>query len=309
MVELVLVRIGRREGGHGIVEGATRSKVGGDGEPVARACVGSGQRPAARSHVGEQARLAQLRPAPSAQPVLKAHGLTAAYGHSRALTGVSIEIAEGEIVGLLGANGAGKTTIARVLSGMIAPVAGQIEFDGKRLEGRPAHEFVAAGIAHCMEGRRIFGELSVEENLLVGGRTAPGRSELTRRITEVYGLFGVLEEKRKKPGSDLSGGEQQQLAVGRALMAAPRLMLLDEVSLGLAPVIVDRVYEALEEINRRGVALLVIEQNVQRGLTLADRVYVLEKGRVALTGTPAEVRGDPRLVALYVGEAKGAAVA
>jgi ABC-type branched-subunit amino acid transport system ATPase component len=125
----------------------------------------------------------------------------------------------------------------------------------------------------------------------------------------VYGLFGVLEEKRKKPGSDLSGGEQQQLAVGRALMAAPRLMLLDEVSLGLAPVIVDRVYEALEEINRRGVALLVIEQNVQRGLTLADRVYVLEKGRVALTGTPAEVRGDPRLVALYVGEAKGAAVA
>jgi branched-chain amino acid transport system ATP-binding protein len=244
-----------------------------------------------------------------AQASLRGRGLTAAYGHSRALTDVSIEIGEGEIVGLLGANGAGKTTTARVLSGMITPVSGEIEFGGVQLNGRRSHEFVAAGIAHCMEGRRIFGELSVEENLLVGGRTASTKSERRRRLDEVYELFDVLKEKRDQPGSELSGGQQQMLAVGRALMASPRLMLLDEVSLGLAPVIVDRLYEALAEINRRGVAMLIVEQNVERGLRLAHRVYVLEKGRIALSGTPAEVRGDPRLLALYVGEAKGAAVA
>jgi branched-chain amino acid transport system ATP-binding protein len=255
---------------------------------------------------GEAVRPLHPPRATDAEPQLQAHGLTAAYGHSRALTEVSMEISEGEIVGLLGANGAGKTTTARVLSGMIAPSKGEIKFAGKRLEGRPAHEFVAAGIAHCMEGRRIFGELSVEENLLVGGRTAPSKNELARRLREVYELFEVLKEKRSQPGNDLSGGQQQQLAVGRALMAAPRLMLLDEISLGLAPVIVDRVYEALAEINRRGVAMLVVEQNVERGLTLADHVYVLEKGRVALEGTPAEIRRDARLLALYVGEAKGA---
>jgi ABC-type branched-subunit amino acid transport system ATPase component len=250
-----------------------------------------------------------LVPATRPSPLLRATGLTANYGHSRALTDVTIEIGEGQIIGLLGANGAGKTTTARVLSGMIAPSSGQIEFAGRRLEGRPAHQFVAAGIAHCMEGRRIFGELSVEENLLVGGRTAPSRDERGKRLREVYALFEALAEKRHQPGKELSGGQQQQLAVGRALMAAPRLMLLDEISLGLAPVIVDRVYEALAEINRRGVAMLIVEQNVERGLTLADHVYVLEKGRVALAGTPGEVRGDPRLLALYVGEAKGAAVA
>jgi branched-chain amino acid transport system ATP-binding protein len=241
--------------------------------------------------------------------LLEARRVTAAYGHSRALTEVSIEIGAGEVVGLLGANGAGKTTTARVLSGMIRPLGGEIELGGVRLDGRPSHEFVAAGIAHCMEGRRIFGGLSVEENLLLAGRTAPSKRELHRRLGEVYELFEVLKEKRSQPGSELSGGQQQMLAVGRGLMAAPRLMLLDEISLGLAPVVVDRVYEALEEINRRGVAMLIVEQNVERGLALADRVYVLEKGRIALTGTPSEVRGDPRLLSLYVGEAKGAAVA
>jgi len=259
--------------------------------------------------LGEQVRPVHPLRAAKAPSLLRADGVTAGYGHSRALTDVSIEIGEGEIVGLLGANGAGKTTTARVLSGMIVPSSGEIEVAGRGLQGRPAHEFVAAGIAHCMEGRRIFGELSVEENLLVGGRTANSRDELASRLRRVYGLFEVLKEKRNQPGKDLSGGQQQQLAVGRALMAAPRLILLDEISLGLAPVIVDRVYEALAEINRRGVAMLVVEQNVERGLTLANHVYVLEKGRVALAGSPAEVRADPRLLALYVGEAKGSAVA
>jgi branched-chain amino acid transport system ATP-binding protein len=266
---------------------------------------GGGETEAPRTPPAPVAAVREVRP----QPLLRATGLSASYGHSRALTDVTIEIGEGQIVGLLGANGAGKTTTARVLSGMIAPTAGEIEFAGRRLDGLRAHEFVASGIAHCMEGRRIFGELSVEENLLVGGRTAPSKDERARRLREVYELFDALSEKRNQSGKELSGGQQQQLAVGRALMAAPRLMLLDEISLGLAPVIVDRVYEALAEINRRGVAMLIVEQNVERGLTLADHVYVLEKGRVALAGRPREVRGDPRLLALYVGEAKGAAVA
>jgi len=190
---------------------------------------------------------------------------------------------------------------------MIAPAAGEIRIGGRELGGRPAHEFVAAGVAHCMEGRRIFGDLTVEENLLLGGRTAPGDLERRRRLREVLELFDVLQEKRRQPGSQLSGGQQQQLAIGRAMMAAPKLMLLDEISLGLAPVVVERLYDALAEINGRGVAMPIVEQNVERGLRLADHVYVLEKGRVALDGTPGEIRRDPRLLALYVGEAKGAA--
>ncbi len=245
----------------------------------------------------------------SEQQLLRASEITAAYGHSRALTDVTLEIGSGEIVALLGANGAGKTTIARVLSGMITPLSGQIEVGGQRLEGRLAHEYVTAGVAHCMEGRRIFGELNVEENLLLGGRSAANTNERSRRLRQVYELFEVLEEKRNQPGKQLSGGQQQQLALGRALMAAPKLMLLDEISLGLAPVIVERMYEALAEINGRGVAMLIVEQNVERGLALADHVYVLEKGRIALDGTPAEIRRNPRLLALYVGEAKGAAPA
>jgi ABC-type branched-subunit amino acid transport system ATPase component len=158
-----------------------------------------------------------------------------------------------------------------------------------------------------MEGRRIFGELTVEENLLLGARGSDSKAERERRLGEVYELFDALRERRANSGSALSGGQQQMLAIGRALMAAPRLVLFDEISLGLAPIMVDRLYEALAEINSRGVAMIVIEQNVERGLALADHVAVLEKGRVALTGTPADVRSDPRLLSLYVGEAKGAA--
>jgi ABC-type branched-subunit amino acid transport system ATPase component len=241
------------------------------------------------------------------EALLEARAVTAGYGHLRALTDLSLRIGEGEIVALLGSNGAGKTTTARVLSGMIVPQAGEVTVAGRPLQGRPAHAFVAAGVAHCMEGRRIFATLTVEENLLLGGRTAPSARERARRLGEVYELFQVLHEKRGQHGNELSGGQQQQLAIGRALMAAPKLLLLDEISLGLAPVIVERMYEALAEINARGVAMLIVEQSVERGLQLADHVYVLEKGRVALDGTPAEIRGDPRLRALYVGEAKGVA--
>ena len=251
-------------------------------------------------------RIAHARRAPdrSGATLLDVAGVSASYGAFRALHDVSLAVAEGEVLALLGTNGAGKTTTARVISGMLAPSAGEVRFGGRVVSGRPGHEVVRAGVAHCMEGRRILSDLTVEENLLLGGRAAPSKTERARRLDEVYELFGALRDKRSDSGGSLSGGQQQMLAIGRALMAAPRLVLFDEISLGLAPIMVDRLYEALAEINERGVAMVIIEQNVERGLALADRVAVLEKGRVGLTGTPAQLRTDPRLTALYVGEAQ-----
>jgi branched-chain amino acid transport system ATP-binding protein len=256
---------------------------------------------------GEDVQHARERRGRSDTPLLEVDGIAAQYGAFRALQDVSLRVAEGEVLALLGANGAGKTTTARAVSGMLPISAGQIRFAGRPVRGGRAHDVVRAGIAHCMEGRRIFGDLTVEENLLLGARTAGSKAERDRRLGEVYELFDALRERRAGSGAELSGGQQQMLAIGRALMAAPRLILFDEISLGLAPITVDRLYAALAEINARGVAMVVIEQNVERGLALADHVVVLEKGRVALTGTPADVRRDPRLLSLYVGEAKGAA--
>ncbi|MFE2427803.1 ATP-binding cassette domain-containing protein [Streptomyces sp. NPDC059373] len=250
-----------------------------------------------------------VRPSPGSpgRPLLEVKGVAARYGAFRALHDVSLTVGEGEVLALLGANGAGKTTTARALSGMVPVSGGEIWFDGRRTDRMPAHEIVRLGVAHCMEGRRIFGDLTVEENLLLGARTAPSRAEREHRLSAVYDLFEALRDRRGNSGRALSGGQQQMLAIGRSLMAAPRLVVFDEISLGLAPIMVDRLYEALAEINGRGVAMIVIEQNVERGLALADRVVVLEKGRVALAGTPAQVRTSDSLLSLYVGEAKGAA--
>jgi ABC-type branched-subunit amino acid transport system ATPase component len=253
------------------------------------------------------ARSRRLNAVADAPPRRELDGVCASYGAFRALHDVSLRVGEGEVLALLGANGAGKTTTARVISGMVRPSDGEVRFAGARVDRRPGHEVVRSGVAHCMEGRRIFADLTVEENLLLGGRAAPSRAEREVRLTEVYELFDVLRDKRADSGASLSGGQQQMLAIGRALMAKPRLVLFDEISLGLAPIMVDRLYEALAQINARGVTMVVIEQNVERGLALADRVAVLEKGRVALTGRPDEVRDDPRLRALYVGEAKAVA--
>ncbi len=245
-------------------------------------------------------------PAPSAgEPLVSVRHVAAGYGRFRALHDVSFDIYPGEIVALLGANGAGKTTTARVLSGMLSPTAGEVVFKGERIDGRRAHEIVRLGVAHCMEGRRIFTDLSVEENLLLGGRTAPTPAERRRRLARVYDLFPILRERRNDSGGNLSGGQQQMLSIGRALMADPELIIFDELSLGLAPVAVDAIYEKIAELHSQGVTMLLIEQNVERGLALADRAYVLEKGVVALSGRPQEIRHDPRLLALYVGEAKG----
>jgi ABC-type branched-subunit amino acid transport system ATPase component len=233
--------------------------------------------------------------------LLRLSSVAVRYGAVRALQEVSVEVGRGEIVALLGANGAGKTTTARAVSGMVPLCGGAVWYRGRRIDGLRPDQVAAAGVAHCLEGRHVFADLTVEENLDLGGRSAPDRAELRRRRDRVYGLFPILAERRALSGALLSGGQQQMLAIGRALMAAPELVIFDEISLGLAPVVVDRLYQALAEVNAGGVALLLIEQNVERGLALADRAYVLEKGRVALAGPPAEIRDDPRLLALYVG--------
>ena len=254
---------------------------------------------------GEEVGHAPGRDRRPGRPLLEVKGVAARYGAFRALHEVSFSVADGEVLALLGANGAGKTTTARSVSGMLPVSGGEIWFDGQRIDGRRPHDIVRLGIAHCMEGRKIFGDLTVEENLMLGARAAGSARERGRRLAEVYEVFGALRERRGNSGFELSGGQQQMLAIGRALMARPRLIIFDEISLGLAPIMVDRLYETLREINGRGVAMVVIEQNVERGLALADHVAVLEKGKVALVGTPAQMRADDRLVSLYVGEAKG----
>jgi branched-chain amino acid transport system ATP-binding protein len=248
---------------------------------------------------------APRRAAKGARPLLEVKGVAARYGAFHALHDVSFTVGEGEVLALLGANGAGKTTTARAVSGMLPVSGGEIWFDGQRISGRPPHDIVRLGVAHCMEGRKIFGDLTVEENLLLGARAAGSARERSRRLDAVYEIFGALRERRGNSGFGLSGGQQQMLAIGRALMADPRLIIFDEISLGLAPIMVDRLYETLTQINARGVSMIVIEQNVKRGLALADHVAVLEKGQVALVGDPAEMRDDEHLLSLYIGEAKG----
>jgi ABC-type branched-subunit amino acid transport system ATPase component len=239
-----------------------------------------------------------------ARAMLTLDGVSAGYGHFRALTDISLDVHQGEVVALLGTNGAGKTTAARAISGMIPATAGSIAFEGKEIGRMAAHEVARLGLAHCMEGRHIFADLTVHENLVLAGTSAGRRDGLDDRLTRVYDLFEVLAERRGKSGKQLSGGQQQQLAIGRALMADPKLIIFDEIALGLAPTTVDRLYDTLVQIRDEGTTMILIEQNVERGLSLADRVFVLEKGTIALGGTPDELRGDPRLEALYMGEAQ-----
>jgi len=254
---------------------------------------------------GEAVSRTPRRAAAGARPLLEVKGVAARYGAFHALHDVSFTVGEGEVLALLGANGAGKTTTARTISGMLPVSGGEIWFDGQRISGRQPHDIVRLGVAHCMEGRKIFGDLTVEENLLLGARAAGSSREQSRRLESVYEIFGALRDRRGNSGFGLSGGQQQMLAIGRALMADPRLIIFDEISLGLAPIMVDRLYETLTSINERGVAMIIIEQNVKRGLALADHVAVLEKGQVALVGDPAEMRDDDHLLSLYIGEAKG----
>jgi branched-chain amino acid transport system ATP-binding protein len=231
------------------------------------------------------------------RPLLEVAGLAAWYGDFQALFDVSVSVDEGEVVAIIGANGAGKSTLLRTVAGLLPRTAGSVRFDGADLAGVPAHRRVALGISLVPEGRRIFPSLSVEENLLVGaqaGRSGPWT------VPAVLELFPLLADKRRRGGGQLSGGEQQALAIGRGLMANPRLLLLDEVSLGLAPIVVRRIYEALPAIRAAATTVVVIEQDIGQALRAADRVYCLLEGRVALEGVPAGLDRD-RIAAAYFG--------
>ncbi|HEV8473185.1 MAG TPA: ABC transporter ATP-binding protein [Methylomirabilota bacterium] len=239
--------------------------------------------------------------------MLEVVDLSVSYGERRALDGVSLRVAEGEIVTLLGANGSGKSTTLRAVSGLVRPQRGRILYKGSDLGGQAADAIVAAGIGHVPEGRDIFVDFSVRENLLAGGHTAP-RREIEPRLAAAYAMFPVLRERAAQRAGTLSGGEQQMLAIARALMARPRLLLLDEPSLGLAPRLTREIFRVIERINRDGVTILLVEQNARRALALAARGYVLETGRVALAGASAALAADPRVRAAYLGggEERGA---
>jgi branched-chain amino acid transport system ATP-binding protein len=240
---------------------------------------------------------------PVAAPLLELTDVCAGYGQARVLNGLNLTVQEGEAVAVLGANGAGKTTLARVISGALTPSSGRVRIAGVDVAGQASHRIAAKGVAHCMEGRRIFATLSVRENLLIAARSAPPE-EARRRIEAVYDLFPILAERKNQQATSMSGGQQQMLAIGRALMARPRLAIFDEISLGLAPVIMDRLYEALRLLKDARMTLIIIEQDIDRALALADRAYVLEHGAIGLSGKPDEVRNDVRLKHIYVGSAE-----
>ncbi|MBV1707426.1 MAG: ATP-binding cassette domain-containing protein [Hyphomicrobiales bacterium] len=240
--------------------------------------------------------------AASRPPLLELQGICAGYGQARVLKGIDLQVHEGEAIAILGANGAGKTTLARTITGAINPTAGTLRIAGNDAAGRPAHDIAGLGIAHCMEGRRIFPTLSVRDNLLVAARRVD-RATAQQRLAAVYELFPILAERAAQGGTSLSGGQQQMLAIGRALMARPRLVIFDEVSLGLAPIIMDRLYEALATLKAAGMTLVIIEQDVDRALALADKVYVLEHGIFGLAGDPRDIADDPRLRHIYIGTA------
>lgn len=234
-------------------------------------------------------------------PLLTISQLAINYGGVHALRGVDLEVRAGHVVTLLGANGAGKTSLARAVSGIVPIASGDLIFVGQTLRNKTADQITQLGIGHCMEGRHIFSRLSVEENLLLA---LPDRlkHKAHQRLSYMYQLFPALAQRRHKPGTEMSGGQQQMLAIARALMTEPRLVIFDEISLGLAPVIVDQLYAFLAQLRAQGMAILLIEQSVERALSLADYAYVLAHGEIRLQGKPAELLNTPALRALYVGE-------
>lgn len=223
------------------------------------------------------------------------------YGNIRAIQGVSLRVEQGELVALIGSNGAGKTTILRTISGLLRPAAGTVVFDGTDISRAATDRIVSLGISHCPEGRRIFGGLSVSENLRLGAVGQRDTSAAAADLEMVFGLFPRLRERLRQAGGTLSGGEQQMLAIGRALMSRPRLLLLDEPSLGLAPLMVEHIFETIATLKAQGRTILLVEQNVHQALDVADRAYVLETGRVTLDGAADTLRKDPLVEQAYLG--------
>jgi branched-chain amino acid transport system ATP-binding protein len=235
-------------------------------------------------------------------PVLAVEALTVHYGAIEALRGISLEVPAGEVVALIGANGAGKTTTLRAISKMLQPSGGRVSFLGEDVTRLPSHRLVARGMAHAPEGRGIFLNLTVKENLELGAYLRRDRAGILADAERAYALFPILAERRLQISGTLSGGEQQMLAVARALMSRPKLMLLDEPSLGLAPQVVERIFAVLREVNASGVALLLVEQNAHKALQLAHRAYVLETGAIAMQGTGRELLASPEVRRAYLGE-------
>ncbi len=233
--------------------------------------------------------------------LLELSGVTAGYGHFTALWDVALRVERGEAVAVVGPNGSGKTTLLRVISGVIPARTGTLTFDGTALTGRPAHEIVAHGIAHVPEGRRLFPALTVADNLKMGAYLGRARAHYAETLARVYALFPVLADRSTQRAGSLSGGEQQMLAIGRALMSRPRLILLDEPSMGLAPVMVLRLFELIRRIREEGYTILVVEQNVRQVLKLVDRAYLLEVGRIKMEGRAAELSEQDFVRKAYVG--------
>ena len=233
--------------------------------------------------------------------MLTLSGVSASYGSVPAVSDVSLTVSESEAVGLLGANGAGKSTTLRAISGLMRLKAGSITFLGTDITALPPYKIAELGIAHVPEGRQVFPELTVKENLEIGAYIPRAKAERSRTLDLVFGIFPVLAERRKQLAGTMSGGEQQMLAVGRGLMLKPRLLMLDEPSLGLAPVITDATFAKIQEIHAMGTALLLVEQNVSRALTLVQRAYVLDGGRVIMHGTSTELANNKKVQAAYLG--------
>lgn len=235
--------------------------------------------------------------------MLKVNDIDVYYGHIHALKGVSLNVEEGEIVTLIGANGAGKTTLLNTLSGLLRPKNGTIEYMGKSIVGLPAQQIVRDGIIHVPEGRRVFAEMTVEENLLLGAFLRKDSQQVKKDMEKVYEIFPRLEERKKQQSGTLSGGEQQMLAIGRALMSKPKLLLLDEPSMGLAPILVQTIFEIIQEINNDGTTVLLVEQNAHMALSIADRGYVIETGKVVISGTSKELQESELVREAYLGGA------
>jgi len=233
--------------------------------------------------------------------LLEVSNLNVHYGDLQALYDVSLKIEEGEIVSMIGANGAGKTTMIKTISGLLSPTSGKIRFLGERIDGLPPHYTAEKGIIQIPEGRGIFPFLTVLENLTIGAYTPRARQKMDQSLEMVFEMFPVLEERKTQLGRTLSGGEQQMLAIGRGLMARPRLLMVDEPSLGLAPILVKKVFEILRQINTQGITIFLVEQNVKQSLNLCNRGYVLENGRVVLEGVGREVLEDERIKKAYLG--------
>ncbi|HEU5428470.1 MAG TPA: ABC transporter ATP-binding protein [Actinocrinis sp.] len=234
--------------------------------------------------------------------LLEVHDLHVAYGKIEAVKGISFSVEQGQVVTLIGTNGAGKTTTLRTISGLLRPAAGRITFDGKAIQHTPAHQIVELGLAHSPEGRHIFPRMTIEENLLLGAYLRKDSAGITDDVAKAYAMFPILGERRAQAAGTLSGGEQQMLAMARALMCKPRLLMLDEPSMGLSPIMMKQIMDTIAELKSAGTTILLVEQNAQAALSLADEGHVLEVGRIALSGRGSQLLHDEKVRKTYLGE-------